>query len=82
MNKIKSTDLKLGMCFSSPVFFDDGINMFISHTIPHFKKFIFASIIGLFVFFIQFFKINRYFYRDRSYKYTRGGADNGNKHTS
>ena len=34
MNKIKSSDIKLGMCFSSPVFFDDGINMFISEKKP------------------------------------------------
>ena len=34
MNKIKSSDIKLGMSFSSPVFFDDGINMFISEKKP------------------------------------------------
>lgn len=34
MNKIKSSDLKLGMCFSSPVFFDDGINMFLAEKNP------------------------------------------------
>ena len=34
MNKIKSSDLKLGMCFSSPVFFDDGINMFLTEKNP------------------------------------------------
>ena len=34
MNKIKSSDLKLGMCFSSPVFFDDGINMFLAERNP------------------------------------------------
>ena len=34
MNKIKSSDLKLGMTFSSPVFFDDGINMFLAEKNP------------------------------------------------
>ena len=34
MNKIKSSDLRLGMCFSSPVFFDDGINMFLAEKNP------------------------------------------------
>lgn len=34
MNRIKSSDIKLGMCFSSPVFFDDGINMFLAEKKP------------------------------------------------
>ena len=34
MNKIKSSDLKLGMCFSSPVFFEDGTNMFLAEKNP------------------------------------------------
>lgn len=34
MNRIKSSDLKLGMRFSLPVFFDDGINMFLAEKKP------------------------------------------------
>ena len=34
MNKIKSSDLKVGMCFSSPVFFEDGVNMFLAEKNP------------------------------------------------
>ncbi|MGL4983000.1 MAG: HD-GYP domain-containing protein [Treponemataceae bacterium] len=34
MNRIKNADLKLGMRFSSPVFFDDGKNMFLAEKKP------------------------------------------------
>ncbi len=34
MNKLKSSDIKIGMCFSSPVFFDDGMNMFLAEKKP------------------------------------------------
>lgn len=34
MQRIKTSDLKLGMCYSSPVFFDDGINMFLAENKP------------------------------------------------
>ncbi len=34
MKRIKNSDIKLGMCFSSPVFFDDGINMFLAERKP------------------------------------------------
>ena len=33
-NTIKAKDLKLGMRFSSPVFFDDGSNMFLAENRP------------------------------------------------
>ena len=34
MQKIKSSELKTNMKFTSPVFFDDGINMFLSENNP------------------------------------------------
>ena len=34
MQKIKREDLKEGMCFSAPVFFDDGVNMFLAEKKP------------------------------------------------
>ena len=34
MKRVKTSDIKLGMRFSSPVFFDDGINMFLAERKP------------------------------------------------
>jgi len=34
LNEIKTTDLKLGMRYSAPVFFDDGTNMFLAENKP------------------------------------------------
>ena len=34
MQKIKREALKEGMCFSAPVFFDDGVNMFLAEKNP------------------------------------------------
>ena len=34
MQKIKSSELKTNMKFTSPVFFDDGINMFLATNHP------------------------------------------------
>ena len=33
-NEIKTSDLKLGMKYSAPVFFDDGTNMFLAENKP------------------------------------------------
>lgn len=32
--EIKAKELKIGMCFSAPVFFDDGVNMFLAEKKP------------------------------------------------
>ena len=38
LKKIKTTDLKIGIRFSAPVFFDDGSNMFLLRGIPLSEK--------------------------------------------